>query len=217
MASIIKATQSSTGGELAPFAFDDLTDRAQAELREAHRQATQIVAEAERRAIEICQAAEEQGRSAALAAIETVLEERISCTLNTLLPALTQAVSAIERSKAEWLTHWERAALRVSTAIAERVIRREVAQSPDITLDLVREALELAAGSADTELRMHPDDLKALGPYVERLVREVGRAGKATVVGDATITAGSCLVETRFGSIDQQFEAQLARIEQELS
>jgi flagellar biosynthesis/type III secretory pathway protein FliH len=37
------------------------------------------------------------------------------------------------------------------------------------------------------------------------------------LVSDATVTAGGCRVETRFGTIDQQFEAQLARVEEELN
>jgi flagellar biosynthesis/type III secretory pathway protein FliH len=37
------------------------------------------------------------------------------------------------------------------------------------------------------------------------------------VVADPQVSLGGCRVETRFGVIDQQFEAQLARIEQELT
>ena len=41
--------------------------------------------------------------------------------------------------------------------------------------------------------------------------------GDAEVVADATIERGGCRVETRFGTIDQQFESQLKRIEEELT
>ena len=36
-------------------------------------------------------------------------------------------------------------------------------------------------------------------------------------MADPEIARGGCRVETRFGTIDQQFEAQLARIEEELT
>ena len=39
--------------------------------------------------------------------------------------------------------------------------------------------------------------------------------GDAELVADPAITPGGCRVETRFGVIDQQFETQLARIEEE--
>ena len=39
----------------------------------------------------------------------------------------------------------------------------------------------------------------------------------AEITADATISRGGCRVETRFGTIDQQFESQLKRIEEELT
>jgi flagellar assembly protein FliH len=36
------------------------------------------------------------------------------------------------------------------------------------------------------------------------------------IVADESITAGGCRVDTEFGSLDQQLEAQLARITEEL-
>ncbi len=40
--------------------------------------------------------------------------------------------------------------------------------------------------------------------------------GETQIVADASVSPGGCRVETRFGSIDQTFEAQLARVEEEL-
>ena len=82
---------------------------------------------------------------------------------------------------------------------------------------LVREALELAAGSGSIQLRMHPDDLAVLGSQVELLTGELARLGTPEILADPTIEKGGCRVETRSGSIDQQFAAQIARIEQELA
>lgn len=138
-------------------------------------------------------------------------------TLNSLVVVLGSAARELESAKAQWLAHWEQAALVVASAIAARVIRREVERTPDITLALVKEALELAAGSADVQLRMHPDDLAALGKRVKQLASELARLGDARIVADPEITKGGCRVDTRFGAIDQQFEAQLARIELELA
>ena len=105
----------------------------------------------------------------------------------------------------------------MATSIASRVIRREVERTPEITLTLVREALELAAGSADVQLRLHPRDLSALGPHVTQLAAELARLGKPEIVADASIEPGGCRIDTHHGFIDQQFAAQLARIEQELN
>jgi flagellar assembly protein FliH len=133
------------------------------------------------------------------------------------LVAARGAVDAICAAREQWLAHWQRAVLSLATAIAERVIRREVERTPEVALALVKESLELAAGSADVRLVMHPDDLAALSGQVERLTAELARLGDATIVTDDSLCRGGCRVETRFGTIDQQIETQLARIALELA
>jgi flagellar assembly protein FliH len=96
------------------------------------------------------------------------------------------------------------------------VIRRELNSQPEITLTLLREALELAAGSPELRVRINPKDHQALGGQVEMLVNELSGLASTEVVPDDEISRGGCQVETRFGTIDQQFEAQLQRIEEEL-
>ncbi len=217
MATIIKAASLASPAAARNFAFDDLGDTADDHLERVRRQAAEILAGAEQEAIEIRRRAEEQGRAAALEAAELVLEEKVGRRLATLVLALQAAVDRMEAARAEWLAHWERAAIRLATGIAGRVIRREVERSPEITLTLVREALELAAGSADIQLRLHPRDLSALGPHVTQLAAELARLGRPEIVADASIEPGGCRIDTRHGAIDQQFAAQLARIEQELT
>ena len=65
-------------------------------------------------------------------------------------------------------------------------------------------------------LLLNPDDHQALGNQVQLLVREMSGLGQPQIVADASVSPGGCRVETRFGSIDQTFEAQLARVEEEL-
>src|SRR4029079_15812842 len=108
-------------------------------------------------------------------------------------------------------------AVHVACAIAGRITRRDVAQEPEITVQLIREALELAAGSSEIKVRLHPHDFASLGAQVKRLSEQFGKLGTVSVISDPEITLGSCRVDTRFGTIDQQFDAQLARIEEELT
>ena len=82
---------------------------------------------------------------------------------------------------------------------------------------LVREALELAAGSSHVRLHLSPADCDALQPRLDALLQELAGLGRPEVVADPQIEPGGCRVETRFGTIDQQLETQLARIEEELT
>ena len=106
--------------------------------------------------------------------------------------------------------------MRLAAAMAARIVRRELREQPEITLTLVREALELAAGSPDVRLHLNPQDCQTLGEEVRKLTKTMSALGQAEVTADESIGQGGCRVETRFGTIDQQIESQLNRIVEEL-
>jgi flagellar assembly protein FliH len=216
MASVIKASGTARSTEVGLFNFEDLSVKAQSYLDQVRVQAGQILAKAEKDAIAIRQRAEQDGKSAALKAAEATLDDRIGKQMVTLLPALKHAVDSLAQVRQNWLTHSEKTNVKVAAAIAARIVRRELTHAPQITIGLIKEALEMAAGSTDIQVRLHPDDHRALAAQVRSVVGELSRLGAAEVIADPAISLGGCRVDTRFGSIDQQFEAQLSRIEEEL-
>jgi flagellar assembly protein FliH len=213
MSSIIRATDRNRGTHGVAFNFDDMAARADQYLDKVRAEAAKIVLSAQEEAAAIRQRAERDGRQAALQAVEQIVQRQLA----TVLPALHKAVQGIQHAKQAWLTHWEAGAVHVAAAIAQRLIRRELDQHPEITLTLVREALELAAGNAELRIHLNPEDHQALGWQVNMLIKELSGLARAELIADPEITKGGCRVETRFGVIDQQFEAQLKRIEEELT
>jgi flagellar assembly protein FliH len=213
MSTVIRATDGKLGVSGVAFNFDDMTTQAKGYLDHVRAEAVKIVARAQQEAAALRRRAEVEGRQAALQTVEQVVQKQLA----TVLPALRKATHDIQDAKQTWLTQWEASGVHVAAAIAKRLIRRELTAHPEITLTLVREALELAAGSAQVRIHLHPDDRAALGDQVQLLIREMSGLGSAELVADAAVTRGGCRVETRFGVIDQQFEAQLARIEEELT
>ncbi len=222
MATIIRkdgARQTSSGHTAQPvaFSFADMRGQADSYLETVRNESAKIVHQAHRDAEKIRREAELSGRKAAEAAVERILDEKIAKRMATLIPALEQLVQQINDAKGELQNHWEQTSLKVSTAIAERIIHRELKNDPQITLDFIAEALRLAAGAADITLRMNPNDYANLGSQVERLAATLSQLAPTQIVADETISAGGCRVETRFGEVDQQIEAQLRRIEADLS
>lgn len=217
MAGIIKSAGPLRAADGATFNFDDMAVKAGQYLEQVRKQAAEILAQAGKDAAALRAKAEQEGRAAAQKAVEQMVDQRVGQHMTTLMPALKQAVAGIHEAKQTWLRHWEQQGVRTATAIAARVIRREVRQDPEITLNLVREALELAAGSHDIQIHLNPADHGALGKQAQQLVQELSRIAGAQVVASPAVSPGGCRVETRFGTIDQTFEAQLARIEQELT
>ncbi len=199
------------------FNFDDMTVKANQYLDQIRDQAQQMLNKAREEAAVIRKQAEVDGRQAAINAAEKVLDEKVSKQLAQLVPALRQAVDTISQSRQQWLAHWEKTAIHVSAAMAARAIRRELRQTPELPLTLIRESLELAAGRPDVQLLLNPKDYESLGPQVQKLIAEISRLSAAKVVADPSVSAGGCRVLTKFGVIDQTFEAQLARMEEELT
>jgi flagellar biosynthesis/type III secretory pathway protein FliH len=217
MSTIIKATDRNRGVQHVTFNFDDMAAKANAYLEKIQAEAAGILAQARIEAASIKKQAEAEGRKAGQASIETTVQAQLSKQLATLFPALREAVGELRQAKQAWLGHWEKSAVHVATAIAGRILRCRLPQTPEVTLTLVREALELAAGSPHVRIHLSPTDHQTLGSHVQALVQELTPMAAAEIVGDAEIASGGCRVETRFGTIDQRFEAQLARIEEELT
>lgn len=213
MATILRAANAQFSPQVASFNLDDAAAEAAECLAQARADAAEIVATAERQAADIRRQAAEAGCEAAMQEFEKMVAAQVAPAIE----AIGQAVVQLQCEKQAWISQWETAAVHLAAAIAARVIRREVRHEPEITLSLVREALELAAGSPNVRLHLNPEDYKSLGVEVRTLIKAMSSLGDADVTPDATIAQGGCRVETRFGTIDQQIETQLQRIEEELA
>lgn len=220
MAGIIKASTTIVSGQStrpAAFNFSDMGDKANAYLAQVRAEAQQIIGAARAEAEQIKQKAQVDGRQAALKAAEATLKTKLDEQFRQLLPAIDSAAQQVTQAKDAWQRHWEKNLVTLATQIAERVIRREVTRQPEISLGLVREALDLATGSHKITVHLNPEDRAALGDRVQHLAARVSKLGPVQVVSDDTVTRGGCRVHTEFGVIDQQIEAQLKRIEAELT
>ena len=199
------------------FNFADMSDQADDYLESVRQEAAKIVQQAHRDGQQIRRQAEIAGRKAAEAAVERILDEKVARRMETLVPALEQLVQQINDAKGKLLNHWEQSALRVATAIAERIIRRQLDRKPEISLEWIGEALRLAAGAAEITLHISPTDHANLGPQVERLGATLCRLLPSRIVANPDVSLGGCRVQTDFGEIDQQIESQLRRVEEDLN
>jgi flagellar biosynthesis/type III secretory pathway protein FliH len=222
MATIIRKdspreTPSGRATQTIAFSFADMRGQADEYLGSVRGEAAKIVQQAHQQAEQIRRQAEVAGRKAAEAAIERILDEKVAKRMQTLLPTLEQLVRELNDMKGELLAEWERSAVKVSSAIAERLIRRELAHEPRITLDLITESLRLATGNAEVTLHVSPSDYENLGSQITRVAAALGQLAPSAIVADAAISPGGCRVETKYGEIDQRIESQLRRIEEELT
>jgi flagellar assembly protein FliH len=217
MSTIIKSGGSTRNIQRIALNLEDLKQQAESYLEQVRSQAAEIIADADKQAASIRKRAEEEGKQAAMRAAEKVLDEKVGQRMQSALPAFQQIVAGIADAKHAWLSHWERSTVKLATAIAAKILRRDAAGAPEITLALIREGLQMAAGSSTIRVHLHPADFETLKGQVNRLSAELKPLGASEIVSDPQIMAGGCRIETLHGSIDQQFESQLARIEEELT
>lgn len=221
MATIIKqhAAPQASGTAFHGVAYDltDMEAQAQDYLSTVRWEAAKIVELARQEAAAVRQQAEAAGRQAAEQAIERILDDKVAKQMKTLTPALQGAVKQIEDAKQAWLRHWDAAVLDLALALAGRLVRGELSRRPEISLQWIRESLELVSGRGAVTLQLHPGDQQTLERQTKHLAATFAPLASVTIVADESISPGGCRLLTEFGAVDQQLETQLQRIKQELS
>lgn len=212
MATILRAADSQLHPHLATFNLQDVAAQASQHVTQAKDHAAQILADAQNEAEAIRRKAADDGVEQAVCEFEAILTAQVA----PAVAALQQAAVELQAEKQIWQSQWESGAVRLAAAIAEKIIRRELRRYPEITLDLVRESLELAAGSAKVCIHLSPADYQALGSQIRAAADAMSSLGDAELTADPAVTPGGCRIETTYGVIDQQIESQLGRIEEEL-
>ncbi len=193
-----------------------MAGRADEYLASVRKEAAKIVQQAHGEAEQVRRKAELAGRSVAEQAIERLLDEKIAQQMKTLRPAIQSVAQQLSDARGQWLEEWEIAAVHLASRMAERILRRELANDPQVPLELIREALELSAGAAEITVRMNAHDFKHLRDEASEIAASLKELAPAKIIADETVSPGGCRVTTEFGEIDQRIESQLARLEQEL-
>lgn len=198
------------------YAFPDLEPSPESLLDRARQQAHSIIVAAEQEAERIRRDATEAGLADARQLAHDEAADELRVRLSTALSAVHQAADSLCEAREAWQCCWETEAVRLAVRIAEKIVRREIQHNPQITRSLVREALLLAAGGGELRVRLHPQDMRAIGDHLASLRNEFTRVTPTEFIADSSVDPGGCVLETRHGTIDQQVATQLSRIEAEL-
>jgi flagellar assembly protein FliH len=225
---LIKAHSVRSLGSEATFNYDDLKRQCDEHVAHARRQAAELLARAEAESSEIRRRAHEEGHAegqkAGLHSAQDLIESRAAALsdarikdhLLTALPPLEAIVSSLENERDCWLTVWESTAVRLSAAIAEKLVRNELRHRPELTRELVHDVLQLASGRPKLQLYMHPDDIEQLRSVGMEILEILGRVSDGALVPDESIPRGGCVAKTLHGEIDARIETQVRRIADEL-
>lgn len=226
---VLKASEARAVQAHVAFNYEDLKKRCENHVEKIRQQTQQMLRDAHEEGEHIRREALEnakaegwgKGMQDAEAEIErratTRADARATEMLSTLYPAMQKAVEDLIREQDRWLAEWESAAIRLSIAIAEKLLKRQLELHPERAKLMISEALQLAAGSQEIHVRLSPQDVELLGAKADEVIRNMAACGKAIVVADPEISVGSCLVETQHGVIDARVDTMLDRIAEELA
>jgi flagellar assembly protein FliH len=105
----------------------------------------------------------------------------------------------------------EEQVVRLTLAIARKILHREAQVDPLLLTGILRVALEKIGANTSTRLRAHPSDI---GVWREYFAQAHENISAPELIGDPEIQAGRCVLETQLGTTEIGLETQLMEIEQ---
>jgi flagellar assembly protein FliH len=138
-----------------------------------------------------------QGREEAAAAVHKTLE-RLAETLRELVQVKRKVRHEAEHE-----------VVKLSLAIARRILYRELTTDPDSIQGIVHAALEKLQNREIARVRVYPAAATAVRAAFER----AGRVPAVEIVADPSLDSGAILFETVLGDLDASVETQLQEIQ----
>jgi flagellar assembly protein FliH len=135
--------------------------------------------------------------------------EQANAEAQSMLGRLTRSLAEISTLRTRTRKDAEADLLKLSIAIARRVLHRELTVDPDSIGGLIRVAMEKLESRELYRVRTHPSQEEA----VRRALARFAEARQMEVVADASLQCGDVLFETPQGALDASIEMQLREVE----
>jgi len=152
-----------------------------------------------------------EGRSAGLAEGLKTGEETAAAQIDEMARIYTDSLAEIAVLKDTLRDQVEAEVVRLSLAVAKKIVHREIQIDPTIIHTLVRVALERVAGKSAVVIRLSPADYQYMTRRYEDISQTEGREIKFEP--DSTITRGSCIIQTDTGDVDARIEEEFREVE----
>jgi flagellar assembly protein FliH len=154
-------------------------------------------------------AAREQGRADA----EQAAELRATNRQAPVLTAFRSLIEELQGQRHRLRMEAEHDAVKLSVAIARRILHRELAVDPEAILGLVKAAFAKVDARETHRLRVSLADAALLGAHRDALHLPPA----IEIVADGSLRPGSAIFETSRGDLDAGIDTQLAEIERGLA
>ncbi len=174
----------------------------------ARQQAAAIISEASEQAETIRAEAASQGYDAGLVELEA--ERRV------IAEKMAGLEGEIARELDAFWAKTEPEVLGLALEIAKKVVKREIEQTPEFILGMVRAAIRQLRDRADLKIRVNPNDYTVVRERKEEIMSSCDGIRNIEVIEDRRVGDGGCLIESAGGTLDARVEAQFSEVERAL-
>jgi flagellar biosynthesis/type III secretory pathway protein FliH len=129
--------------------------------------------------------------------------------LQPLLNRLSGMLASLAEQRARLRQEAESDLVRLSLAIAKRILNRELTVDPLSLQGLIRAALSKIERGECSQVRVSPGELETVQLCVSRL----NLSSPLEVIADASLSSGAILFQTSKGVVDASVDTQLQEIE----
>jgi len=144
---------------------------------------------------------------------ETNGRNRAAAELQPAVERLARSIEELAGLRARLRREAEGDVVKLSLAIARRVLRRELAVDPDAMRGLVLAAIEKLQAQDVSRVRVHPSHAALVGACLRQTVT----GSSVEVIADPSREPGAVIFETQRGNLDASVDAQLQEIERGLA
>jgi flagellar assembly protein FliH len=144
---------------------------------------------------------------------EAAGKSRAAAEIQPVMERLARSIDEMGQVRARFRREAEGDMVKLSLAIARRVLRRELAVDPDAMHGLVLGALEKLQSQEICRVRVHPSHAAQLTAYLRKAVT----TSTVEVIPDSASEPGTVIFETERGNLDASVDSQLQEIERGLT
>lgn len=160
-----------------------------------------------------CEQRVAEARGAALREGEAAGRSRAAAELQPVMERMARSIADLAQFRPNMRREAEADMIKLSLAIARRIVRRELSVDPAAMHGLILGALEKLQSQEVSRVRVHPSHV---GP-VDACLRQALPGTRVEVIGDPSREPGTAIFETTRGNLDASVDCQLQEIERGLA
>jgi flagellar assembly protein FliH len=135
--------------------------------------------------------------------------EQASRELDPVLARIARSIEDLTGLRGKIRAEVEEDAVRLSVAVARKILHREIAVDADALLGLVKAAFQRVDTRELHRIRVHPADV----PGLDRHLKADGMPARLELMPDPSLERGAVIFETARGDLDASIGTQLQEIE----